>query len=133
MKTRYFIVIFASALLFLLTCRLCTFTLSSSWIGSVTYFVLTYIALQRYDDEQHTIIITCCVVAGRLLAEIPLMVASYVNRVETLLVTVVTLAAIVLSATYWRNRTGVVLILSVVIMILLNTLGYDAWNELTAH
>lgn len=134
MKISCVIVAVASALLFLLTVAcLPTCQMSASWIGSISYFAFTFLALQRYDDGSNTTALVWSTVLGRLLVELPIVILYYVNRIEALLVTCVTLSAIVLAATYWRNRTGAVLMLSVIILILLNTLGYDAWVELTAH
>lgn len=133
MKIKYSIAVLSSALLFLLTSWSYSYCLSASWIGSICYFTLTIILLRQYDDGQYTKSLVWCVIAGRLLAECPVDIICNPRWLDTFFVTVATISSIVLAALYSHYRSGVVLMLVVIIMILMNTLGYDAWSQLVSH
>ena len=133
MKIKYLIVFVSSLLLLLATYWTYSNPFSASWVGSACYFVLTLLFLQRYDDGHHTSAITWCVLSGRLLPELPFRILYPTTLFADFYITALTIASVVLAATYHRYRYGVVLVLSTVIMILLNTLGYDAWRVVAGH
>ena len=133
MKTKYLIIFVSSLLLLLSTYWAYSYPYTASWVGSACYFVLTLLFLQRYDDGHHTSAIAWCVLAGRLLPELPFRILYPTTLFADFYITALTIASVVLAATYHRYRYGVVLVLSTVIMVLLNTLGYDAWRVVAGH
>ena len=133
MKIKYLIAVIGSALLFLFTSWSYNYSLSALWIGCICYYIYTLFLLQNYDDGNHTIGFSWSIVAGRMLAEIPVIMVLQSKWRESFIIAIAAMVGIVLAAVYHRYRYGVVLMLSVVIMILFNTLGYDTWERLVAH
>lgn len=133
MKIKYPICFFASILLFLLTYWSRDYKDTASWTGTACYFVLAYLLLEHYDDGTHTIPIVWCLVLGRLLPTIPPLFGNLHSASFELFTPFLSVAAIVLAATYHRNHNGVVLMLSVIIMILLNTLGPEGWKHVVGY
>lgn len=133
MKIKYLIVFVSSLLLFLATSWTYTNPISASWVGSACYFVLTFLFLQSYDDGSHATALTWCVVVGRLVPEVLFKIVGYTVFFANFYIAALTVASVVMAATYYRCRQGVVLMLSVVVMILLNTSGYDVWSMVAAR
>lgn len=133
MKIKYLIAVIGSALLFLFTSWSYNYSFSALWIACICYYIYTFFLLQNYDDSNHTIGISWSIVIGRLLAEIPVIMVLQSRWRESFIIAIAAFVGIVLGTVYHCYRKGVVLMLSVVIMILFNTLGYDAWAQLTAH
>lgn len=128
-KTKLLIPFLASLLVYLLTCwTICFSTHSALWAESVSFFVLTYYMLDNYaDKESFGLTILFMIIFGRIVLEIPIRIDNYSGTVASLYITIVVIITIFLSAIFWREKKTSILVLSIGILMLLNTLGYDGW------
>lgn len=120
---------FGSLLVFLLTCWTAAFRgPSAEWAESVSFFLFTYCMLERYaKKDTDGIPVVLMIMLGRIILEIPIRIDYFSGTIGSLFVTIVVLIAIVLSMSYWYKKKLYILILSLVIMMLLNTFGHDLW------
>lgn len=127
MKTKLLICFLASLLVWLLTAWTQNFEVSAPWTGCACYFVLTYLLLEQYDDGAHCVVITAVIAAARLVVALIPMFSDFRAGRFALFVPIVSVASMILAALYHRHRSGTVLVLSAVILILINTLGPTQW------
>ncbi len=84
--------------------------------------------LERYaKKDTDGIPVVLMIMLGRIILEIPIRIDYFSGTIGSLFVTIVVLIAIVLSMSYWYKKKLYILILSLVIMMLLNTFGHDLW------
>ena len=132
MEKKCLLIPFMGALLvFLLTCWNAAFSsVSASWAESVSFFLFTYCMLEKYaKKDTYGIPVVLMIMLGRIILEVPIRIDNYSGSVGSLFITIVVLIAIVLSMSYWHKKKLSILILSIVILMLLNTFGYDWWIE----
>ena len=132
MKIKYLICFLASLLLYFLAYWSLNDKKTASWTGSVCYFVLAYLLLNAYDDGKHSIPIACCIILGRMLPAISLMFIDFRPMRFMLFTPLLSSVAVALAATYFRNKNGVILILSMIIIVLLNSLGPEGWENIAS-
>lgn len=137
MKNRKVLLIpfFVSLLVFLLTSWTAAISsYSALWAESVSFFALSYFMLERYaKDNTYGIPVILMIMIGRVILEIPIRIHAFYASLHSLYITIVVLLSIILSAVYYHEKRLSVLVLSIVIMILLNTVGYDGWVHLIGH
>lgn len=137
MKNRKVLLIpfFVSLLVFLLTSWTAAISsYSALWAESVSFFALSYFMLERYaKDNTYGIPVILMIMIGRVILEIPIRIHAFYASLHSSYITIVVLLSIILSAVYYHEKRPSVLVLSIVIMILLNTVGYDGWVHLIGH
>lgn len=135
MKKRLLIIFLLSMLVFLLTCWTAKYAIyAGGWTESVAYFVLTYILLEKYGKPQtFNVPIITIVMFGRIFLELPIRILDFWNSLFSMFIPMIVIASIILAATYYREKRYSVLILSVVILILLNTIGHHFWYDLVTN
>lgn len=128
-KKELLIPFLSSVLVYLLTCwNICFSTYSALWAESVSFFVLTYYMLDNFAEKgSWGLNIILMIILGRIILEIPIRIDNFSGTIASLYITIVVLITILLSAVFWRERKPSVLVLSIGILMLLNTLGYDGW------
>ena len=128
-KKELLIPFLSSVLVYLLTCwNICFSTYSALWAESVSFFVLTYYMLDNFAEKgSWGLNIILMIILGRIILEIPIRIDNFSGTIASLYITFVVLITILLSAVFWRERKPSVLVLSIGILMLLNTLGYDGW------
>ena len=129
MKIKYLICFLASLLLCFLIYWSLNDKKTASWTGTICYFVLAYLLLNAYDDGKHTIPIASCIILGRMLPAITLLFIDFRPMRFMLFTPLLSSVAVALAGTYFRNKEGVVLILSMIIMVLFNSLGPEGWEQ----
>lgn len=70
------------------------------------------------------------VILGRILLELPIRITEFRATLFSLFIPITVISSIVLAAVYYRERRPVVLILSAIIMVLLNTIVHEDWINL---
>lgn len=135
MKKTYLKIFLTSMLVFSLTCWTATYTIyAAGWTEAVAYFVLTYISLEKYGKPGTfgaSIITT--IILGRIILELPVRIFDFQDSIFSMFVPIIAIVSIMLGATYYREKRNTVLVLSVIILILLNTLGHHFWYDLVTH
>lgn len=121
-----------SALLFLLVCWGAVYhVFAAAGVESVSFMVLTYILLYKFDhDAKHVMTITTFVILGRLCFEIPVRMIDFYGSLGSLSVTICCLVGIILGAVSFKEKRISVYVLSVVIVLLFNTLFVAEWTRL---
>ena len=137
MKNRIDLLIpfFVSLLVFLLTSWTAAISYYSAlWAESVSFFAMSYFMLDRYAKENtYGIPVILMIMIGRVILDIPIRIHAFYASLCSLYITIVVLLSIILSAIYFHEKRSSVLVLSIIIMILLNTVGYDGWIHLIGH
>ena len=131
-KTKLFIAFLLSMLTFLLTFWTAGYTLyAAAWTESICFFVLTFLLLQKYaKPNTFGWPIVTAVILGRILLELPIRIIEFRATLFSLFIPITVISSIVLAAVYFRERRPVVLILSAIIMVLLNTVVHEDWINL---
>ena len=119
-------------LTFLLTFWTAGYTLyAAAWTESICFFVLTFLLLQKYaKPNTYGWPIVTAVILGRILLELPIRITEFRATLFSLFIPITVISSIVLAAVYYRERRPVVLILSAIIMVLLNTIVHEDWINL---
>ena len=119
-------------LTFLLTFWTAGYTLyAAAWTESICFFVLTFLLLQKYaKPNTFGWPIVTAVILGRILLELPIRITEFRATLFSLFIPITVISSIVLAAVYYRERRPVVLILSAIIMVLLNTIVHEDWINL---
>ena len=131
-KSSFLIAFLLSMLTFLLTFWTAGYTLyAAAWAESICFFVLTFLLLQKYaKPDTFGLPIVAAVILGRILLELPIRITEFRATLFSLFIPIAVICSIILAAVYFRERRPVVLILSVIIMVLLNTVVHDDWINL---
>ena len=132
MKKPLIVSFVASLTLFLATCWIGQSSIPiAGWTGSILYFLLTWFLLNTYTPGQSSIRgITTAVIVGRLAVEIPLRIVNFSALIFSILVPVIVVAAILLAALCFREKTRITLLLSTIVLILMNLFSEQVFNDI---
>lgn len=133
MKKLFFKVMGLSALLFLIVCWSSGISFYvATWVETIAYAILTLLLLKHYSqkDLKRTCIITTAIIIGHVILQLPVRVFDFEGTVISLLIMVNTIISIMLAALCYYKRQIYLYVLSIVIMIILNTVAHDAWIDL---
>lgn len=129
---KFGIVLVSSAILALLLCLLnATKSLGFASLGkSVCFFAFTYYVLEKYCKDSNTCMwsIVAVICVGTELPELPVRIFDFRGTCGSIPAAIVVMLSVVLSAICYREKKSIVVALTIVIMLLLCTLGLDAWE-----
>lgn len=134
-KSDLMIPLFASIMVFLLTCwNLAISIYSALWAETVSYYVLTIYMLDKYAKrETYGFPVILMIMLGRVVLEIPVRMDDFLGTLSSLYVSVVVCISIILAAIYSHEKRNSIIVLSIIIFILLNSVGYDGWEHFIRH
>lgn len=135
MKKQILIPFFVSMLVFCLTFWTAEYTIyAAGWAESVAFFVTTYILLCKYAEPGtfawKTVL---AIILGRILLELPLRITEFWSTLFSMFVPMVVIVSILLAALYYKDKRPLTLVLSVIILVLLNTITHHAWSHWIHH
>ncbi len=132
-KKNYLIAFFAPWLIMLFSAALgtCGHDVSArTYTDSICMFMLTWLLLRRFTQERQQIIrMTATMIVGYLVIMSPLYLDfthEYFAQTDLFIVIV----SMILAAVCFKTQRISVLVLSVILLILLNTYGVHAWIDL---
>ena len=130
MNKKYFLISFlVSMLAFLLCCWTAAYSLyAAGWAESVCYFVVTFLLLNKFaNPNTYGAPYLLAIILGRFVLELPVRLTEFGTTLFSLFIPLIVLATIILASLYFKEKRPAVLILSVIIIILLNTLAHEDW------
>lgn len=135
MKIRLLIAFFASMMLYTLLLLTTTWSmLCTVWVQSLCFIALTSILLGRYAKRPPlSARFTGAVLAGRLMIEMPLNLSDFLDNKYLLFAPLAVILAVCLTGLCFREKRYSVVILSIVLLVLFNTLVFHAWDECFHH
>lgn len=135
MKIWLLISFFASMMLYLLLLFTSTWSLFFTvWVQSLCFVALTSLLLWKYAKRpSQAIQITGAVLAGRLVFEIPLNLMDSLDNKFFLFVPLAVILAVCLTGLCFREKRIAIVVLSIILLTLFNTLVYHAWYECFHH
>ena len=135
MKIRLLISFFASMMLYTLLLLTATWPmLCTVWVQFICFIALTSILLGRYAKQPSQFAcITGAVLAGRLMIELPLNVSIFLDNKYLLFVPLAVILAVCLTGLCFREKRYTVVILSMVLLVLFNTLVFHSWYKCFHH
>lgn len=130
MKTKYLLICIVSMLVLFLTFWTGKYSAYSyMWSQSICYFALTLLLLRKYDIGGKVVPICFSIAIGRLLPDIPVRIMAFSESAESMAITFVALVGIALGALCYHEKRTSVFVLSIIIMVLLNTIGWREWLQ----
>lgn len=129
----YFLTLLLSIVVYL--CLMWTRAFGSVWISclcfTMGYALLTYLVMNRLKPEttKEVVGLAVAVAVGSFLLELPLRVVDFVGTYASLLVPIIVITGIGLTALCYVKKSMVVLTLSFIIVLLLNTVVMHEWLE----
>jgi hypothetical protein len=132
MKKKLFITFIASVLLFLLTCWSATYTIyAAGWVETISFFALTYFLLEKYNKPgTFGTPYVIAIILGRIVLELPVRISDFSGSFFSMFVPIIVVASILLGALCNKEKQTTVYILSLIIIILLNTAVHEKWLQL---
>ena len=134
-KKKLSISFLASLLVFLLSWWTATYSLyAAGWAESMCYFTLTILLLKKYaQPDTYGIPYLIVIALGRSVFEVPIRITEFGATLFSLFVPIIVFVSIILASICYREKRASVLILSVVIIILLNTIAHEDWMNYFGH
>lgn len=132
MKRTFFVVFLASILVFLLTSWTAAYSVyAAGWSESVAYFLITYLLMDKYvRSDSIGISVISAIVLGRIIIMLPIRIINFREMLPTMFVPFVSIVGIVLGVLCFREKRIIVALLSLIILILMNTVAHYAWYEM---
>ena len=132
MKKNFFVVFLMSVLVFLLTCWTGAYSVyAAGWSESIAYFFATYFLMNKYArPDSWGISVISAIFLGRIIVMLPMRILEFREMLPSMFVPFVAIVAIVLGVLCHREKSTIVTLLSLVILILLNTVAHHAWCEM---
>ena len=129
MKKNILISFLMSMLVFLLTFWTAGYSLyAAALTEAASFFVLTYFILEKYANPQtFGLPYVVAIVLGRIIFELPIRITEFPETLFSLFIPIVVFSSIFLAALYFKEKRISVLVLSVIILILLSTIGQSEW------
>lgn len=102
-----------------------------AWVETICYAILTLLLLKRYSqkDLKKTCIITSAIIIGHIILQLPVRIYDFYGCLWSLLTMINTIISIILTTLCYHKRKIYLYVLSVVTMIILNTVAHDAWID----
>lgn len=131
MKKKITISFLLSLLLFLLTFWTAAYSLyAASMAEAMCFFVLTYFILEKYaEPKTYGTPFVIAIIMGRILLDIPIRVMEFRETIFSLFIPIVVMISIFLAALNFKEKNKIVLVLSLIILILLSSIGQAQWLE----
>lgn len=129
MKKKISITFLMSMLVFLLTFWIAGYSFyAAALTEAVSFYVLTYFILENYAERQSFgLPYIIAIVLGRIILELPIRITEFPETLFSLFIPIVVFSSIFLAALYFKEKRISVLVLSVIILILLSTIGQMEW------
>ena len=129
MKKIISITFLMSMLVFLLTFWIAGYSFyAAALTEAVSFYVLTYFILENYAERQSFgLPYIIAIVLGRIILELPIRITEFPETLFSLFIPIVVFSSIFLAALYFKEKRISVLVLSVIILILLSTIGQMKW------
>ncbi len=136
-KTVYFLSILGlSAVLFLSFCWTAAFSFyAAAWAQSALFFGFAWICADKMKERPLTLTaIAVAIILGRLLPELPIRISDFENSRISIVVTLISIIAVILGTVCYREKRNSVYTLSIIILVFLNTFVHWSWLEIyTRH
>lgn len=131
MKKNIIISFLLSLLLFLITCWTAAYSLyAASMAETICYFLLTYFILEKYaKPKTYGIPYVIAIIIGRIVLDIPIRVMEFRETLFSLFIPIVVMSSIFLGSLYYKEKNRTVLVLSIIILLLLSTIGQAQWLD----
>lgn len=101
----------------------------SSAIQSMCYFILAIVCTHKAKEQPVTLFgIGCALMMGRFLIEIPIRCYNFFGTASTLIFSFNVIVSIILGIITYREHRTTTLCLSVIIIVLLNTIATRLWD-----
>lgn len=131
MKRNIIVSFLLSLLLFLMTFWIAAYSLYAvSMAEAICYLLLTYYILEKYAKPKtygtHFVI---AIIIGRILLDIPIRILEFRETIFSLFIPIVVMTSIFLGSLCFREKSRTVLILSIIILLLLSTIGQAQWLD----
>ena len=132
MRRTFLIVFLISVLIYLLTCWTTAYSVyAAGWSESIAYFLITYLLMDKYvKPDSSGLSVVSAIILGRIIIMLPLRIMDFREMLPSMFVPLVTIVGIVLGVMCYREKRVVVFILSLIILILMNTVAHYAWYEM---
>lgn len=130
-KTLQFLAVAGIALVvFLATSWVNAFSLAAStWGQAVCFFALTWYLAARLEGRLSAVAVVLAVTLGRVLPEVPVRIVDFPGTYYSFIILFVCFCAIILGALCQRQRCTAVYALTIVLMLLLNTVALRVWDN----
>ena len=128
---KYFLIFFGLSLaLFFITTAFNAFrsVYLSLWIDSIAFALFTWLGLNKCKDKGINIfLVIIAILLGSIIVEIPVRIIHYESTYHSLLIPIAKVVSIILTAICFKKRNLAIIIISIAILTLLNTLGQMEW------
>ena len=134
-KKNFLISFLVSMLAFLLCCWTAAYSLyAAGWAESICYFVITYLLLNKFAKPgTYGTPYLLAIILGRMVFELPIRITEFGTTLFSLFIPIIVLVTIFLASLYFKEKRPAVLVLSVIILILLNTIAHEDWINCFGH
>ena len=100
----------------------------SSWIDSIAFALLTWLSLNKCKDKGIQMSpVLIAILLGSIILEIPERIIHYESTCHSLLIPIIKIISIVLTAVCFHKRNLAIIIISIAVIALLNTVGQMEW------
>jgi len=100
----------------------------SLWIDSITFALFTWLSLNKCKDKRIPIsLVIIAILLGSIIVEIPVRIILYESTYHSLLIPIAKVVSIILTAICFKKRNLAIIIISIVLLALLNTVGQMEW------
>lgn len=137
MGMSYYVSDYLKAVGFSLIAYLCVFwtsdttPLNAVWCYSLMFFLMTYLLCNKYvvpGGLSETMVILA-ILLGRFLIDVPVRLANWGTSYGFILLLIESVMGIILGYLCWKEKSPVVFLLSLVIMILVNSFVPHVWID----
>lgn len=101
----------------------------SAWVHSLAFISLTWLWLSKKGKEAGMTSIVGAIILGRIILEIPVRILDFTGTMNTLMLPVSSLLSILLISLCIYKRNIGVYTLSIIIIILANTILQTIWDS----
>lgn len=102
---------------------------AASWCGSVIFFAFAWFAAFKWGGQLSLPVIGLAVMLGRILPVLPLLITDISSIAYSLIALITCLVSILLALMCYSEKRSSVYILSVALILLLNTVVLDSWVD----
>ncbi len=100
----------------------------SSWIDSIAFALFTWLSLNKCKNKNiQTSLVVTAIIIGSIIFEIPVRILHYESTCHSLLIPIVKAISIILTAICFHYRKLAIIIASIAVLVLLNTIGQMEW------
>lgn len=118
-----------SVILFLCTCWFLNLSIyAASCIEGVCFFLFSWLCADKLKTSGMSLItLALWIILGRILVEIPIRISDFAGSFASLIVTIISVASILLAILCYHERRTSVYVLSTIIFVLFNTVVLQSW------